>query len=192
MNLVDSLTVENLSIQIENGNLVISSVVSLLKAAHLSLFELFGYRYARSAGGYFIGRQVLGEFFLNNNQKAERASIENSAIKFFTEFKHLVRPVQKFNPNILGTISDNRLMVCRNPDKSIWAFIVFVKTSILLHAILLPVLNSDEAANTFIDFIHKENEQITVNWCIYDSTKDEWSINPDSINLYWPKHNIKF
>ena len=152
---------------------------------------MLGYGYALSAGGYFIGRQVLGEFFLSNNQKADRAYIENNAKIFFTEFKHLVRPVQKFNPNISGTIADNRLMVCRNADKSIWAFIVFVKTSALLHAILLPVLNSDEAAGKFYDFIHNENEQISVNWCFFDSTKDQWEINPNPINLFWPKQNIE-
>jgi hypothetical protein len=40
----------------------LASLVSLLKAAHLTLFKLLGYRYALSWGGFFLGyhpREVL-------------------------------------------------------------------------------------------------------------------------------------
>ena len=45
-------------------DLSLASLVSLLKAAHLILFHLLGYRYALSASGCFIGKTVLGDFFL--------------------------------------------------------------------------------------------------------------------------------
>jgi hypothetical protein len=44
----------------------IPMMVSVIKAAHLTLFEMLGYRYALSLAGYFVGRQILGEFYLQN------------------------------------------------------------------------------------------------------------------------------
>ena len=46
----------------------IPALVSLLKSAHLTLFHLLGYRYALSAGGYFLGKTVLGTFFLKTQR----------------------------------------------------------------------------------------------------------------------------
>ena len=37
----------------------IAAMVSLIKSAHLTLFEMLGYRYALSSGGEFVGRQIL-------------------------------------------------------------------------------------------------------------------------------------
>ena len=42
------------------------ALVSTLKAAHLVVFEMLGYRYSLSAGGVFLGHTVLGKFFMEN------------------------------------------------------------------------------------------------------------------------------
>jgi len=52
----------------------LAALVSLLKAAHLALFEMLGYQYALSAAGHFLGYTVLGSFFLKN-QGRRRAEI---------------------------------------------------------------------------------------------------------------------
>jgi len=47
----------------------VAAIASLIKAAHLTLFEMVGYQYALSAGSHFIGREILGEFFYQNYGK---------------------------------------------------------------------------------------------------------------------------
>ena len=68
------------------------ALVSLLKAAHLTLFEMLGYRYALSAGGVFLGRDVLGEFFLQNCDLS-KAEVLKDAASYFREFANMMRPV---------------------------------------------------------------------------------------------------
>ena len=45
-------------------DLRLPTVASVIKAAHLTMFHLLGYRYALSAGGFFLGKTVLGDIFL--------------------------------------------------------------------------------------------------------------------------------
>src|SRR5260221_5330298 len=115
----------------------IQAFVSLIKAAHLTLFELLGYRYALSSGGQFVGRQILGEFFLQNRDKPKGEVLAN-AQPFFRKFATMSRPI--VNPvDFQGTISDGRLLACReNSADDPWALIVIVKTSRMLHSVMVP------------------------------------------------------
>ena len=61
----------NWEIRIER-DLRLPAVVSLLKCAHLTLFDMLGYHYALSAGGAFLGRTVLGDFFLRHPKTTRR------------------------------------------------------------------------------------------------------------------------
>src|SRR5262249_22872479 len=88
------------------------ALVSLLKAAHLTLFKMLGYRYVLSAGGYYIGRSILGEFFLQN-AGLNKSKVTANAISFFKEFSRLVRPVISHNPQLNGTVADNQLYICQ-------------------------------------------------------------------------------
>jgi len=73
-------------------DLRLPALVSLLKAAHLTLFEMLRYRYVLSAVGHFMGQSILGKFFLQNEGLAKQAVIAN-AYGHFREFMNLVRPV---------------------------------------------------------------------------------------------------
>ena len=56
----------------------VSALVSLIKAAYLTLFEMLGYQHTLSLDGYFVGRQILGEFILQNYGKAKTVILENA------------------------------------------------------------------------------------------------------------------
>jgi hypothetical protein len=59
-------------------DLRIPTFVSLIKAAHLSMFSLFGYRYALTYAGRFIGEDILGKFYRANDEvktKTEAARV---------------------------------------------------------------------------------------------------------------------
>jgi hypothetical protein len=164
-------------------------LVSLIKAAHLTLFEMLGYRYALSAGGYFVGRQILGEFFWQNYNKSKAEVLEN-AYSFFREFAHMVRPVQSCSLDLQGTITDGLLFICRGNDGSPWALIVFIKTSQSLHAVMIPIFDQPDAVAMFMGFLQNADDSVEANLCRFE--QDQWKINKQSSKLFWPKSGILY
>jgi hypothetical protein len=165
-------------------DLRIPALVSLIKAGHLSLFEMLGYRYALSAGGYFVGRDILGEFFLQNLNKPKSEVLKN-AYPFFREFVNLVRPIQSTKLNLQGTITDGSILICRDNSGSAWALITFIKTSQSLHAVMVPILERDKSAAKFISFLKDKNESLEVSYCQYKL--GQWNLANESFKLLWPK-----
>jgi hypothetical protein len=178
-------TLEGKKIEIEiSKDLRVSSIVSLIKATHLTLFEMLGYRYAFSAAGLFIGREILGKFFGENHNKTKSEILAN-ALTYFREFIHMTRPIQSQSLDIRGTITDGIIFLCRSNRDKPWAFIVFIKTSQLLHAVMIPILDDADNAKRFYSFLHGNNE--TVEGSYYKYIKDHWVIAKESIRLTWPK-----
>ncbi len=162
----------------------VPALVALIKAAHLTLFEMLGYRYALSAGGYFVGRQILGEFFRQNHVRPKPEVLEN-ARHFFREFTHMVRPVQSCDLNLQGTITDGLLFICKGYGSSPWALIVFVKTSQSLHAVMIPVFDQPDAVTGFMDFLRNAKDSIDVTLCRFEG--GQWNSERESTTLLWPK-----
>jgi hypothetical protein len=170
-----------------NLDVRLPAIVSLIKAAHLSLFEMLGYQYALSAGGYFIGRQILGEFFLQNDKNKHKSEIVESALSFFDEFKHMVRPVQSLPFDAQGTITDNLLLLCEESRGAFWAFIVLVRTSCQLHAVMVPIFDQPSAASRFMGFLKTDHESIEAKLCRFNQQQDRWEIHKKAFTLTWPK-----
>lgn len=170
----------------------LAALVSLIKAAHLTLFELLGYRYAFSAGGYFVGRQILGEFFLNNRSNSKPVILEN-AYHFFHEYTHMVRPVQTNNLDLQGTISDRHFLICkgRNGSSYPWAFIVFIKTSRLLHSVMIPVFDQPDAVAKFTGFLQNDSDSIEASLCRFELDKSEFR-ELSTHRLVWPKNGVLY
>lgn len=166
----------------------ISALVSLIKSAHLTLFEMLGYRYALSAGGYFVGRDILGKFFCDNHDKSKSTVLEN-APRFFSEFVHMVRPVEICNLDLQGTITDRQMLVCRE-SRGVWALIVFIRTSSKLHSVMIPVFEQPDAVATFLSFLKNKNDSIEVMPCCYE--QGQWEIRKELFRLIWPKKGILY
>lgn len=179
--------------QIEiNKDVRLPALVSLIKAAHLTLFEMLGYHYALSAGVHFVGRQILGEFFLQNRERTSKREILENAHSFFREFVHMVRPIQSCALGIRGTITDRLLLVCRGNSSTNWAFVVFIRTLQQLHAVMIPVFEQLDAAATFINFLKNDNDLVEANFCRFDQPQGCWEINKESFQLVWPKSGILY
>ena len=162
----------------------IPALVSLIKAAHLTLFEMFGYHYALSTQGHFVGRQILGEFFLRHCEK-RKPEVLNNAHPFFREFVHMVRPVLSWAINFQGTIADRRLLICKGNNTPPWAFIVLIKTSQSLHGVMVPILDQPDAVAKFIRFLQDDNDSIEV--AVSRFEQDHWKIDKQSTKVPWPK-----
>ena len=128
----------------------VPAVASLLKAAHLTLFHLHGYRYALSAGGNFLGKTVLGEFFLKTRDM-DRASALRSTHSHFREFAGLVRPME-LSQDWKGTLTDRFLFRCMTGDQH-WAFLVLIRTSDDMYGVIVPTMDDHDPAVRFAEFL---------------------------------------
>ena len=140
-----------------NGNFFskdvrISALVSLIKSAHLTLFEILGYRYALSTGGYFIGHDILGKFYLKI-KCAVKSDVFKNAFLFFQEFAHMVRPIQDYDIAKDGTIIDQIVFVCLGKYNQPWALIVFIRVSQTMQAVLIPIFDNAEMVETDLSFL---------------------------------------
>jgi hypothetical protein len=172
-----------------SGDVRIGGVVSLIKAAHLTLFDMLGYRYVLSAAGEFVGRQILGEFFRQNHGKQKPNVLQNARL-FFSEFATMVRPVLPRGLDLQGTITDRMFLVCWGSSGLAWAIIVFIRTGQLLHAVMLPVYDRPDVVPTFLDFLRNQNESIAVAGYCYEQGEGHCKIIKELTPLNWPKTGV--
>ncbi len=163
--------------------------VSVVKAAHLTLFALLGYRYALSAAGHFVGWDVLGRFLRASNGHA-RDAVLKSATEHFREFSGMVRPVLKASDEIDGTIDTGQLLTCWSGSGYPWAMILYVRTGSALHAAMVPVFDHPDGVKTFVDFQKSSNESITARSTRF--TEERWEIAKQTTRIEWPKTGVFF
>ena len=169
----------------------IAALVSLIKAAHLTLFDVLGYRYVLSAAGEFVGRQILGEFYSQNSGKP-KANVLQNAVLFFREFANMVRPVLSSGFDFQGSITDKMFLICWGSSGNAWAIIVFIRTGTLLHAVMLPVYDRADMVSTYIDFLRNQRDSISVALCRYEKGQEHWKINKEPTRLEWPKTGVLY
>ena len=177
---------KNWSIAIEK-DIRLPALVSVLKAAHLTMFEMLGYSYALSLGGHLVGRDILGKFFLANRGLRKTDVVANGEAHF-KEFANMVRPLLNPPADVLGTASDHSVFVCRCDTETPWGMIVFIRTSHLVHAALVPILETASAAERFVAFLKGGDCKIRANRCRFDG--NSWYGAKDEEILTWPKANL--
>src|SRR5262249_3338992 len=103
----------------------LSSVISLIKAAYLTLFHMFGYAYALSGAGYAVGAQILGNFYRKSNGNRQLA--RSIAPEWFRQYVHMVRPIESSDKVMWrGTIEDNVALTCHTEGGQLFALGVIV------------------------------------------------------------------
>ena len=162
----------------------IPALVSLIKAGHLTLFSMLGYRYALSVNGLLIGKHMLGQFLKRNEGKSKQAALDD-ARGFFGPYARMVRAVTETKLQLAGTIVDGNMFLCRSLSGKPWGVVVFVRTSQQLHAVLLPLTESEEAYRAFQSFLRNDKTTLRANFLALE--RDHWTINPKPVTLQWPK-----
>lgn len=158
------------------------ALVSLLKAAHLTLFELLGYRYALTTGGHFLGFEVLGRFFSAHHTSPVDVA-RDAANSFFREYSHLVRPLLSPPEGLRGTVNDGLLYLCPSA-KDPWAALLLVRTGEAMHAVLAPMMASPDAAAQFLSFIKNPWGEIYASLAKFDV--DKWIVEKRPRRFEWP------
>ena len=96
-------------------DLRIPAFVSLIKAAHLSIFSVLGYRYVLSNAGRFVGQDILGRFYRENSQIRIKRATQELALTFFRPYKHMVRPMLLDSTTMEGTLTDGMVSLYKAP-----------------------------------------------------------------------------
>lgn len=179
-----------------NQDCRISALVTLIKAAYLTLFRLHGYRWALSVAGAEVGRDSLGKFFVENH-KRDVAETREAAKSFFKPFVNMVRPIHKItgDPPMRGTIEDNRSCVCFGSSGRPFGLVVFVRVDEVMHAVLMPVFDhpdSIEAYLNFTDVKNDSNETLRMTGAWFDAQNEHWLVHPNSVEAHWPKKGDTF
>ena len=164
-------------------NLQLPSLISGLKAAHLTMFHLLGYRYALSAGGHFLGKSILGDFVLKVRGLGRSDAIEVAA-DHFNEFAALMRPIVSPLPEYDGTVSDGQFFLLMN-GSAFWAAQVMVRTAEHKHAVIVPIFDDIECVAYFCDFIKSPARDLEVKSARFRCDQIEGA--KDSKTMAWPE-----
>jgi hypothetical protein len=161
-----------------------AAVGSLIKAAHLTLFEMLGYGFALSPGGRFAGRAILGEFFLRY-RGTDRPGARAGAKTHFARFAALVRPVAPDSSKSKGTATDRHVLLCQDDGQLPWAMIVFVRTRDLLHAVLLPIFTDERSEDRFLAFLERPAASIETR--VAQFWAHRWLVSRYATAIDWPE-----
>jgi hypothetical protein len=186
---VEQMQVDNWSIETKK-DLRLPAFVSLLKAAHLSMFSLFGYRYALSYAGRFVGEDVLGKFYRMNTDVQTKKEAQRRALPFFKPFRHMVRPILHGSTAMEGTLSDGLVHLCASASGDPWGMIVFIRTGELRHAVLIPHQENAESLAIYLDFLKNDRELIHVMRGVYEPDAERWLFESDRRAVNWPKDGL--
>ncbi|MDB5352690.1 MAG: hypothetical protein JWN86_3937 [Planctomycetota bacterium] len=165
--------------------------MSVIKAAHLSVFRVLGYRYALKADGILVGRDILGRFSRENRDNP-RDVVRTNAHSYFREWRHMVRPMVGSNIQVAGSISDHTFLTCMSSGDRIWGMIVFVGTASLTHAVLIPVFDDVDSVDTYLSFLDNDCEIVHVTTARFDRKEQSWHINPNRRRLLWTKTGVLY
>jgi hypothetical protein len=132
-------------------NYIPESTACLLKSAHLTMFRMFGYRYALGYDGSMLAG-ILRKFYLDNRTKSRNEQTE-AAKNYFPQHAGMIIPIGTYDPKLLrGSIEDSRFIRCMGSSGSWFAFGVVIRTDEILHVVLLPP-DRAEHMDTYFGFI---------------------------------------
>ncbi len=166
-------------------DLRLPALVSLLKAAHLTLFDILGYEYAFSAGGMFLGKTILGQFYVDNRNRTKPEVLERAAIHF-AEFANLVRPVLTPDTIIADTIANHDFYIVE--DLTRWGLMVCLRISGAVHAVIVPLLESDDSAARFVNFLKSTGRSLNFRYAKFDGVA--FQIESKTRAVSWPGSNF--
>jgi hypothetical protein len=135
-----------------------------------------GYRYALSASGLAVGRDILGRFFEENRGKSP-TQVREAACEFFYPYRHMVRPAVSFGGDAPhGTIEDQKAAVCFDISGRPYALIVWVRIGQTLQAVLMPEVKHPDSAKPYWDFLNNETETLPAHEASFDTENGHWVV----------------
>lgn len=169
------------------ADLRVPMFVSVLKAAHLTLFNILGYRHALALSGRFLGHDLLGALFWKFKDKP-KSEVPHATWADVKRYASMVRPLQVLPPGFRGTISDNSVLVCRTAGSTFWGIVVFIRTGIHMQAVVTPVFDTDAGVGRYFEFLSSNGQHFEVTKAVF---KDgAWQLSPNWFMVNWPRTDL--
>lgn len=171
----------------------LTAMVTMIKAAYLTMFHLHGYTWALSHAGIEIGYSLLGRFFRDSHDK-DVHEVRDAMKASFAPYKHMYRPIEHYGagPTPRGTLEDWFSGVCVGSSGRPFAQIVYVRIDDHCHAVLMPAAEHPESAATFHEFLNNDNETLQVTPTVFNAEKQQWEFDTNTIRAHWPKKHFSF
>jgi hypothetical protein len=132
-------------------------VASILKAAHLTMFRMLGYKYVFSTSGDYAAH-ILREFFLTYRTRESRKG--KYVDEYFWQHHTMVAPIRPVGDAFLGTKTDNKLISCYDTHDHVFTYGVIVKAGTDMFCVFLPT-GIGSTINTYISFLNKPPSAIS-------------------------------
>ena len=156
------------------------ATAALLKAAHLTMFSLLGYRYVFHPAGYTLAK-ILQRFYLDA-RKLSRKKQRDAAAKYFPPHSGMILPLVKYNSDLIkGTVDDRRVLACCGSSGHPYAMGALIRTGDDMHIVFLPP-DRPESADTYDQFVRNEKGSLLVKVFEYQPSQPgqpaKWITNP--------------
>jgi hypothetical protein len=184
---------ENINLELRIGkDCRLEGLVSLIKAAYLTLFKLLGYSYALFADGRRIGGEVLGKFFKEHGHR-EKANAKQEALSFFRPYVNMMRTIEGFEgigTSPVGTIEDGLGEVCVTPGGEIFGLVTFIRTNKNYFAVMMPYFQNHKGMGAYDNFLQSNDQAVRVHKCKIDAMR--LIVEERTREYVWPKNNLEF
>lgn len=153
------------------------AIATAIKAAHLTLFRLMGYKYVMSPSGLYLS-DILRSFFLAHRDTSQR-DIGNPLAKHFEPHASMVAPVRLVDPLLIqGTISDNRVITSWDSNDRPFSIGVVIPAKPEMLTVFAPGNNA--TIDTYFSFLKNppSSLNVTITEAVPETAEkeDHWSI----------------
>jgi hypothetical protein len=132
------------------------AVASLIKAAHLTMFSVLGYRYVFGAAGQELAG-ILRRFYEKNKGKPKKEQV-SSMESYFPPYAGMIIPLAGYSGDLLrGSIDDKRFIFCLGSSGRPFSVGVLIKTGEKMNIVLLPPEEA-EPMDTYVHFTKEKSK----------------------------------
>jgi hypothetical protein len=162
---------------------------SLLKAAHLTLFQLLGYRHVFSPTGIYLA-DILRRFYLIGRD-TNPGELGKQLAAHFLPHGGMILPILVRDASVLGgTVKDGRVLMCIGGSEGAFALGVVVVAGSEAFCVFLPT-DDGRTISTYFSFLNEPPESIAVRLLEYrpatETKESHWATNPgDPIRIQLP------
>ncbi len=138
------------------------AIAAGIKAAHLTCFKLYGYRYVKSPAGLFLA-SILRDFYQDHRNTRKR-DMHEPLSQYFMEHRSMFHPIfttDGTSPPFQGTLADRKVIHFISQTGRAFAIGVLVKAgNDDVFIVCLP--GEDNAIDTYFDFLKCPPESVLV------------------------------
>ncbi len=144
---------------------------SLIKAAHLTMFGMFGYEWVFSVPGKDLAA-VLRPFYLQHRGK-KKVDVDGPLRDYFSKHAQMVKPFSSVDSSLLGgTLNDNRVTAFVDGNDRPYVVGIIVKAGLDTFTIFAPA--GHENIDTYYNFLKSPPASVSMH--ILELIGHQWQI----------------